>query len=110
MKIGLIPSPSALAEGIDLLDFFSIEETFDCTEFKMLLAEATDNCQLNLIWVRGMGLYPLKYQTLPMQPSSNLEYKLSKEEVFDAIYQNFPHVDVDTTELEFYGDIENELT
>ncbi|MEZ8733666.1 hypothetical protein [Vibrio sp. 10N.239.312.D08] len=92
------------------MDFFSIEETFDCTEFKKQLDDATSNCQLNLIWVRGMGLYPLKYQTLPMQPSSNLEIKLPKEYVFDAIYQNFPHVDVEKTELVFYGDIENELT
>ncbi|CAH1598756.1 hypothetical protein FWP33_08875 [Vibrio parahaemolyticus] len=109
MKIGLIPAPSALAEDIDLLDIFSIEETFSCEVFKQLISEAKTHCDHSLIWVRGIGLHPMKYQTIPTPPSSDTSIRLTIHEIQNATCQNFPHVDLNTAEFIYFGDIENEI-
>ncbi|MDA0152427.1 hypothetical protein OH460_08940 [Vibrio sp. Makdt] len=106
MKIGLIPAPLAISEGIDLLDVFSIEDTFDCPTFQGYVEQAKNTCEYSLVWVRGFGLFPLKYQTLPLTPNTNEHFSLSEEHIETALYEYLPQTNFNVIEYVNFGDIE----
>ncbi len=109
MKIGLITAPSALAEDIDLFDIYNIEQTFTCENFTEQVTQAKETCEHSLIWIKGIGLYPLKYQTIPMQSSEDQSIQLTLTEVRSATCQNFPYIDLELVEFVCFGELENEL-